>query len=50
MDYFRVHFKADYFVFSQVVGFSAVKVPRSFRGRRLILWFELLLLVFFLHS
>ena len=48
MGYFRVHFKADCFLFSQVVGFSAVKTPRTFRGRRLIiLSFELLLLVFF---
>ena len=48
MGYFGVHFKAHCFLFSQVVGFSAVKVPRTFRGRRLIiLSFELLLLVFF---
>ena len=48
MGYFRVDFKADYFLFSQVVDFSIVKVPKSFRGRRLtILSFELLLLVFF---
>lgn len=48
MGYFRVHFKADYFLFSQVVDFSIVKVPKSFRGRRLTIpSFELLLLVFF---
>ena len=47
MGYFRVHFKADYFLFSQVVDFSAVKVPKSLRGRRLTIpSFELLLLVF----
>ena len=42
MGYFRVYFKADYFLFSQVVDFSAVKAPRSLRGKRLtILLFEL---------